>query len=617
MHKIKKINLHNFKFFFGETSIDFEKKNILVYGENGSGKSSVYWALYTFLQSVYKTDDEIKKYFDPTNEQNLINRFIAPGNQSSIMIEFEDEHETSITKKISLATVNTKSDSFIKEVAQSSDFINYRLLSKVYDFSNRDQIDLFPIFEREILPFVSFGSEFMAGNRNAYDWWKAVAKGLNPRPRMHDPEYIEFQSIVARFNSEIQRFLNRIVESSNEYLQNKFKQKLHIEFTYCKTTYDAFVPNSTTTRDHKVINPKILLTVKYLHDSLIEADKGINRPHSFLNEARLTTIALAIRFAVLDDKYIRDAAKLLVLDDLLISLDMSNRDMVLEMVLNKFPSYQTIILTHDRSFFNLIKKRLDYENLLDNWVIREMYQDENEDGIPFPFIPNNTDYLDKAEKYLREFDYPACANYLRKETERLLKNLLPLNKTIKITDEEGTKPLQLDTLLDNFRKYYVEFGGDFEEFKKLKEYKDILLNPLSHDNLDAPIYKLELLELKRALIKLRSLESKILVSIKDNPNKYIVLTETDSGGETYRYKIILKEYLTAFRLLDGSWKLSNPECKFEKRKRVSDNVTEVLDRNMKLNRGFENIKHALNVVGNNSELFDIITSEGLVLRTYL
>ncbi|RNL56139.1 hypothetical protein D7004_02640 [Pedobacter jejuensis] len=152
--------------------------------------------------------------------------------------------------------------------------------------------------------------------------------------------------------------------------------------------------------------------------------------------------------------------------------------------------------------------------------------------------------------------------------------------------------------------------------KELRIQRGISQSQLAH-LLDAPIYKLELLELKRALIKLRSLESKILVSIKDDPNKFIVLTETDSLGETYRYKIILKEYLTAFRLLDGSWKLSNPECKFEKRKRVSDNVTEVLDRNIKLNRGFENIKHALNVVGNNSELFDIITSEGLVLRTYL
>ena len=617
MQKIKKLHLTNFKFFFGETNIDFAKKNLLIYGENGSGKSSVYWALYTFMQSVYKIDDEIKKYFDPTNDQNLINRFLVPGTHSSIVIEFEDEHESRITKKISLATVNTKSDNFLKEVAQSSDFINYRLLSKVYDFSNRDKIDLFPIFEREILPYVNFDTEFSPNNRNAHDWWSFIAKGLNPRPRMHELEYINFQNVINRFNSEMQTFLNRIVESANDYLQNKFNQKLKIEFQYRNTSYDAFLPNSTTKRNHAILNPQILLSVQYLHDTLLEVDKGIKRPHSFLNEAKLTTIALAIRFAVLDEKYIKDVTKLLVLDDLLISLDMSNRDIVLELVINQFKNYQIVILTHDRSFFNLIKKRLDYEMVLNDWSIKEMYQDENSDGVPIPFIPDNSDYLQKAEKYLREFDYPACANYLRKETERLLKHLLPYNKTIKVTDEEGTKALQLDTLIDNFKKYYAEFGGDFSEFKKLKEYKDILLNPLSHDNLDAPIYKLELLELKSTLLKLRKLESKIIVSIKEDENKFIVLTEKDNTGEIFKYKILLKEYLKAFRLLDGQWKLSNPECVFIKRKKVSDNEIIELNLDYKLNRGYDVIKYALNIPDRDSDFFDILTSDGVPLRTML
>jgi energy-coupling factor transporter ATP-binding protein EcfA2 len=611
MQQVKRLSLNNFKFFYGENQIDFEKKNTLIYGENGSGKSSIYWALYTFLQSVYKSDEEIKKYFDSGNEQNLINRFIAPGTTSSIAIEFEDEHEASITKKISLATVNTKGDDFLKVVSQCSDFINYKLLSKVYDFSNREQIDLFPIFESEILTYVSLDSEFIAGNRNANDWWQYIKKGLNPRPKMHEKEYVDFQNTIYTFNNEIQTFLNKIVEGANEYLQKKFKQKLKIQFEYHNATYDAFLPNSRTRRNHIIIKPKIILSVEYLHDSLVT--KGINRPHSFLNEAKLTTIALAIRFAVLDDKYIRDSTKLLVLDDLLISLDMSNRDIVLELILHQFQSYQIVILTHDRSFFNLIKKRLDYESLLDRWIIKEMYQDENGDGVPIPFIPNNSDYLEKAEKYLREFDYPACANYLRKETERLLKHLLPYNKTVKTTDEEGTKALQLDTLIDNFKKIYVEYGGDYEDFKKLKEYKDILLNPLSHDNLDAPIYKLELLELKITILKLRCLESKILVSIKEDPKEYLVLTETANDGEIYEYKVQLKEYLKAFKTLDGNWSLSNPKCLFLKRRRKSDMVVEELNMEFKLNRGYEMIKHALEI-NRNSSLLDLVTSKGITLR---
>ena len=41
---IKEITLYNFKAFYGENTIKLDGKNLLLYGENGSGKSSIYWA---------------------------------------------------------------------------------------------------------------------------------------------------------------------------------------------------------------------------------------------------------------------------------------------------------------------------------------------------------------------------------------------------------------------------------------------------------------------------------------------------------------------------------------------------------------------------------------------
>jgi chromosome segregation ATPase len=40
MNKIKQIKLKNFKFFFGEVTIDLERNHALIFGENGSKKSS-------------------------------------------------------------------------------------------------------------------------------------------------------------------------------------------------------------------------------------------------------------------------------------------------------------------------------------------------------------------------------------------------------------------------------------------------------------------------------------------------------------------------------------------------------------------------------------------------
>ena len=72
----------------------------------------------------------------------------------------------------------------------------------------------------------------------------------------------------------------------------------------------------------------------------------------FLNEAKLTQFALSVRFAASLVNLHESDLKLLVLDDLLVSLDMSNRMKVVEILLSStFDNYQKIILTHDLGFF--------------------------------------------------------------------------------------------------------------------------------------------------------------------------------------------------------------------------------------------------------------------------
>ena len=55
--RITKIELKNFRAFCRPVEIDLHKtgKNLLVYGENGSGKTSLYLALKSFLESSEDT----------------------------------------------------------------------------------------------------------------------------------------------------------------------------------------------------------------------------------------------------------------------------------------------------------------------------------------------------------------------------------------------------------------------------------------------------------------------------------------------------------------------------------------------------------------------------------
>ena len=104
-------------------------------------------------------------------------------------------------------------------------------------------------------------------------------------------------------------------------------------------------------RSYKPPTFRVILTIPIYEGKTVK----INKAQSFLNEAKLTAIALAIRLAVLKKTLATNAGaslKVLVLDDLMISLDMSNREKILDLLMNKYrQSYQIILMTHDRSFF--------------------------------------------------------------------------------------------------------------------------------------------------------------------------------------------------------------------------------------------------------------------------
>ena len=53
--KIKKVEIRDYKAFYGLNEFNVEGKNLFIYGENGSGKSSFYFALKDFFQSSTET----------------------------------------------------------------------------------------------------------------------------------------------------------------------------------------------------------------------------------------------------------------------------------------------------------------------------------------------------------------------------------------------------------------------------------------------------------------------------------------------------------------------------------------------------------------------------------
>ena len=86
-------------------------------------------------------------------------------------------------------------------------------------------------------------------------------------------------------------------------------------------------------------------------------DRPLEKYHSFLNEARLSALAMSIYFASIHMLIDSISIKILVLDDLVISLDMSNRKKVLDILEKKFQDFQIFFFTHDTELSFLVKLR--------------------------------------------------------------------------------------------------------------------------------------------------------------------------------------------------------------------------------------------------------------------
>jgi energy-coupling factor transporter ATP-binding protein EcfA2 len=571
MQKIKSITLRNFKFFYGtekeyeHNKIELNENNLLLYGENGSGKSSIYWALYTFLQSCLKetnnNDEKVKKYFLKDGNQSLKNRYAKDADESGIMVDFISKDGKITQQIISNKKVSTnKGDAFIRKTLVSSDFLTYKYLSKVYDFRNSEPINLFPLFVKDLLMFIDFEEEYtlhngeLSGTSNAADWWKFISSSHVDLPRnkntisVGSDEYKRYKwTTIPRFIVHLKTYLLKITEAANKYLNEEFDMPFSISFNTDDINCDFNKNISQRAKDGALHKPQIQLTAKIIDGKLSEAKQSIPNPHIFLNEARLTAIALAIRFAMLDERaLLKDSCSLLVMDDLLLSLDMSNRRTVIDIVFRKYSDFQVIFMTHDKGLYQYMQQHIRNRGLKDNWKMIEMYQSVL-NGIRHPevFEIGEKHTLEKAKYHLLKHDYPACGIYLRKECESILDNLLPDTSryNVKTSDFTGvfeTQAKSLNDKLKSFESFCDKEGIDFKEFEDLIIHKSVILNTLAHNDIISPLYRSELEIALKIIEKLSNIKRE--KTIKKSGNE-INFQLTKQDGNPYKIGLRLKDSL--------------------------------------------------------------------------
>ena len=509
MPAINRIHICGFKAFPNDFELQLEGKNLLMYGENGSGKSSIYYALHCMFQAPLKPDAG-KKYFDPASEQHLknLNNLDA---DSKIWIDFDGRHPFiyNIDKEGYQFTLLGGKHPLPAQI--NGCFVNHQFLFHFFNFRNSQRINLFPVFIKDILPFCKDDNTGL----HIGEMYDEITASIIKKGRHIHPDYI---SNIEYFNKAVKK----VVEDINIYASDRYNESFKDEDDnelVIRLRYDSnFDKPEDDTNEYWLKYDNIIELVKEngeikerkssykkLNEPFIGLEisekmpdgnlRKIVKPHTYFNEAKLTAIALSVRFALLNIEKPADG-RFLALDDMLISLDMSNRAKVVDFLLKISDKYKIYLFTHDKMFFKYFKHKTKKNQ--DAWVYKEIYMDYDKT----PYIRNSEDYLGQAEHYIKQHEYEIAGNFLRKEAEAFCKNFLPKKK--QLTGDFAH--LDLNGLIMNCKDYAAESGViDISIFNELDEHRKFILNPSSHDSYDVAKYGHEVKRCLQTLRKLREI----------------------------------------------------------------------------------------------------------------
>jgi len=474
--KIDSIELTNFK---SHQQLNFKivKRNCLIYGENGSGKSSIYWALYSVFKMYFRNNT-----FDYTKYKN---RDVSEG--LSVNVKLGENILSIPPDNLSLP------DGFNEEWSKSIYFANQELLEQI----SHGEANFFNSISQNLKKHFS--------SLNAFDERYTIIN-----EKLNSENHVEQSRLKNKVDDEYEEFLNRLTQAANDVLSTVLHESFSIDLVFQGGLLD--------TNNFFFEKPSITLKIN-----------GEENIRLHFNEAKLRITAIVIFFELIKMEELQESQlKLLVLDDFLTSLDMANRHYIIEYIFRAFKKYQIILLTHNLQFFNLINDWLNNNNVK-NWDLKNIYVRENDDNRESVIYDRDSSYISQASDFLSNDDLPECGNLIRKEFERIvheLEKLYQLGKkeeTAKIVElivndspvyikqnilltEVSEKITHIRNKLNNPDTDINTVKQDLEAIglisppldAKLKEtlskatfYRKIIMNKSSHNNPDAEGYRKE------------------------------------------------------------------------------------------------------------------------------
>lgn len=479
--KIQTIEITNFKAFLGTHKIKVGGKNVFIYGENGSGKSSLYYALKDFFQSSMEDIDLSK----------LENVFVPVGKEgkTAVKITFKPNHQGQNKNKSYIFNIGNNDtrapgDTSIRDGNKLKSFLTYKHLLAIHHLKKAEEINLFDLLVRGVLKHFKYS---LTGGKELGELWANVEEAI---ARSTDKVYP-----INKKKTDV----NAAIKTFNEAFGELFKpESPEYVLKHAQPFLDYFSHSVALQLRFTQVRPShdyIHLEGVHVGVALRYAGKAIEKPHLFLNEARLSAIAISIYLGMIKRHVQGVPCKVLFLDDIFIGLDIANRLPLLTILENEFPEYQVFITTYDKPWFEHARSFLEQKAA---WKTLEFYAQSCADGTEIPLIVGDKDFINKAEAHLNQCDYKAAAVYARSAFEKLIRSHCE-KKRKAVTFKSRLK----DYTTENF---WDVIKGDLPELTRneIETYRPLVLNAFSHYNTERHEIKTELSSAIQAVKNLKN-----------------------------------------------------------------------------------------------------------------
>lgn len=271
---MNKLILVNFKAFLSQTEINFDSQNAIIYGENGSGKSSIYDALKLWFHT--------SEVFDHRCDKSLTSLADIQNDKNDILDSYNHQKNPNTRFSLTLNGVSYNSTT-------TPTGFNVCMINRM-DIEVNNSINLTKLLSNVIVEI------------------------KNP------------STFIASKKEELEELVNATVNKD-----------------FCEPSIEISLNYN---------NPDWFITVKDKKRNITKSSDL----HVYFNEGKLHVIMLVFLLTVAQLNSNTSNKKVLVLDDVITSLDAANRTFFLKYIHDYFGKWQKIIMTHSSSFFN----QMDY-----------------------------------------------------------------------------------------------------------------------------------------------------------------------------------------------------------------------------------------------------------------